>query len=68
MRTRIAVCWVGVVSMVWGQALPPLYRIDTVAGTMPNEEGVAVAQTYLTRPNCALTRRSVSAAAGVLTM
>ena len=40
--------------MVWGQALPPLYRIDTVAGTMPNEEGVAVAQAYLTRPNCAL--------------
>lgn len=41
-------------SILMAQALPPLYRIDTVAGTMPNEEGVPVSQAFLTRPNCAL--------------
>jgi uncharacterized protein (TIGR03437 family) len=40
--------------LVWGQALPPLYRVDTVAGTLPNEQGVSVAQAYLTRPVCSL--------------
>lgn len=40
-------------SGLWGQ-LPPLFRIDTVAGTMPNEEGAAVALAFLTRPTCAL--------------
>lgn len=39
---------------VWGQGLPQLYRIDTVAGTLPCEEGVAVPQAYLARPTCAL--------------
>ena len=41
-------------SILMAQALPPLYRIDTVAGTMPNEEGVPAAQAFLTRPACAL--------------
>jgi uncharacterized protein (TIGR03437 family) len=58
MRTRIAfviLIWtLSAASIVGAQALPPLYRIDTVAGTMPNEEDVPVRLAYLTRPACAL--------------
>ena len=56
MKTRFSMIqFVGVlVPMVLGQGLPPLYRIDTVAGSLPSEEGVAVSQAYLTRPTCAL--------------
>ena len=58
MRTWIPfflpVCLLAASLISWGQALPPLYRIDTVAGTLPGEEGVPVALAYLTRPTCAL--------------
>ena len=57
MKTRLTMALVlalSTIAGVWGQGLPPLYRIDTVAGTLPGEEGVAVSQAYLTRPTCAL--------------
>ena len=50
----ILVSFVWAASILTAQALPPLYRIDTVAGSMPNEEAIAAAQAYLTRPACAL--------------
>ena len=53
MRTRLLVAVLGAVTL-WAQSVPPLYRIDTVAATLPSEEGVPVAQAYLGRPACAL--------------
>lgn len=52
MKTLLAIILMS--GCAWGQGLPPLYRIDTVAGTLLSEEAVAVALAYLPRPTCAL--------------